>query len=64
MTTTVSHAENLKSGFVMMNDSNDRHDGNKLWGERWSLSCFPSKTTSTGYKANGDAVICRVRCPR
>jgi Cytochrome P460 len=57
MTTgTVSHAETLKGWFVMMRDSDDRHPGNKLWGNGWGWSWFdaanPSKTTSTDYKAN------------
>jgi Cytochrome P460 len=53
-TGTVSHAENLKGWFVMMRDSNNRHSGNKLWGDGWGWSWFaaanPSKTTSTDYK--------------
>jgi hypothetical protein len=57
MTTgTVSHAESLKGWFVMVNDSNGRHAGNKLWGDGWGWSWFdaanPSKTTSTDYSVN------------
>jgi len=55
MTTgTVSHAQSLKGWFVMMRDDNNRHPGNKLWGDGWGWSWFdsdkPSKTTSTDYK--------------
>jgi hypothetical protein len=36
MTTgTVSHAQTLKGWFVMMRDDNNRHPGNKLWGDGW-----------------------------
>jgi Cytochrome P460 len=57
MTTgTVSRAETLKGWFVMMKDNNDRHAGNKLWGDGWGWSWFdtdnPSKTTSTDYKTD------------
>jgi hypothetical protein len=55
MTTgTVSHAQTLKGWFVMMRDDNNRHPGNKLWGDGWGWSWFdsdnPAKTTSTDYK--------------
>jgi len=57
MTTgTVSHAQALKGWFVMVKDSQNRHPGNLLWGDGWGWSWFdaanPTKTTSTGYKAN------------
>jgi hypothetical protein len=57
MTTgTVGHADVLKGWFVMVKDSNDRHAGNKLWGDGWGWSWFdatnPSKTTSTDYRLN------------
>ena len=55
-TGTVSHAEALKGWFVMVKDRDDRHVGNKLWGDGWGWSWFdadnPSKTTSTDYKWN------------
>ena len=55
MTTgTVSHAQSLKGWFVMMRDDNNRHPGNKLWGDGWGWSWFnsdnPLKTTSTDFK--------------
>ena len=55
MTTgTVSHAQTLKGWFVMMRDDNNRHPGNKLWGDGWGWSWFnsdnPLKTTSTDFK--------------
>ena len=50
-----SHADK-KGWFVMVRDSNNRHVGNKLWGDGWGWSWFeatdPSKTTSTDYKIN------------
>jgi hypothetical protein len=57
MTTgTVSRAEILKGWFVMVKDSEGRHDGNQLWGDGWGWSWFdaanPTKTTSTDYKTN------------
>jgi len=55
-TGTVSHAEALKGWFVMVKDRDERHVGNKLWGDGWGWSWFdadnPSKTTSTDYKWN------------
>jgi hypothetical protein len=63
MTTgAVSRAETLKGWFVMMKDRNNRHAGNKLWGDGWGWSWFdaanPSKTTSTDYKI--DCQSCHV----
>lgn len=49
----VSHADKLAGWFVMVRDQNERHAGNKLWGDGWGWSWFdadnPSKTTSTDY---------------
>jgi len=63
MTTgTVSRAETLKGWFVMMKDRNNRHAGDKLWGDGWGWSWFDaansSKTTSSNYKV--DCQSCHV----
>jgi hypothetical protein len=57
MTTgTVSHEGQLKGWFVMVRDSRNSHQGNKLWGDGWGWSWFdadkPTKTSSTDYTAD------------
>ena len=51
-----SHAQTLKSWFVMVRDSRNTHPGNKLWGDGWGWSSFPAdtptKTSSTDYTAD------------
>jgi hypothetical protein len=63
MTTgTVSHPTTLKGWFVMVRDSGNTRQGNKLWGDGWGWSWFdadkPLKTTSTNYKT--DCLGCHV----
>ena len=52
----VSRTDKLAGWFVMVRDENERHAGNKLWGDGWGWSWFdadtPSKTTSTDYRTD------------
>lgn len=61
-TGTVSSAGHLVGWFIMVKDDVGRFPENKLWGDGWGWSWFPSgapqKTTSTDYTA--DCKSCHV----